>query len=169
MTLLVEKIIQEISSVYDDVLESYVSKIDTNQKPPQIGGSYYGSTELISTVGTHFNKTVGYQHHGGYYELPSYYDFAFKIGGSHMKDFSPIKKIFFNDFNVKLQNVLKQNDFEQNKRTIGAEEYRILSREDVTYGTNFSIYCGIQIEIKKDKDINVYRLNKKWLQSILQT
>lgn len=139
--------------MYDVLKEDYISHIDTNKKSDSVGGNYYGRTQLFSTRGTHFEKEIGYEHHGGTYGINKYYNFVFKVGGKHYQDFETIKSSFFSDFQKRTKDILKKYNIINGKLEINGKTIKILTTNEISNGTNFNTYCGIEI-FKDNKKIN---------------
>ena len=139
-------LVVEINRLYEETKKKFLPRIKQDKRPIQVGGTFYGSTPLFHTVGTHFDKKIGYKKHG--YASFSYYDFVFQVGGQHTSEFLSFKDAFIASFQSMLTEIMARYGFVFENRFFVKGNVRILFVEDVEHGTNFSTYCGIQILIR---------------------
>lgn len=156
-----KQFLQDIHALYEEVRVTYLPLIDETKKTSKIGGSYYGRSELISTSGTHYKTVIGYTDPSNGYSLSTYYDFVFQVGGEHAGVFLPIRKDFIALFQSKLDNILMIHGFVDRKQLIEDDNYTVYFIPEVSYGTNFSTYCGISIDIQKPGEFQSYHYNAK--------
>jgi prolyl-tRNA synthetase len=161
-----ERTIKSIGKIYKN-LEKNNKKHMLPKEAKSIGGTYYGSTQLFQTSGTHFEYTTNYTDYG--YGCSTNYDFAFKVGGENFNDFKKIKEKFINKFNKNLIDLLIKKGFTLKQDSKNYKSFHICydSRElviafvgDISYGTNFSTYCGTQIYIINPNNRNSYFKNE---------
>jgi len=141
-------LIKDVANIYDLLQEKFKEKINLNKKESYIGGSYYGGTELFQTRGTFFERELDYVTipESG----PSHrYNMGFKVGGQHYKEFESFKEELIHNFHIYLMNVKKEHGFINNVLRTKTETVGFITEDWVSYGTNFSIYCGIQIIFAK--------------------
>jgi len=118
-----EKEFMELLEQMHGVLEKYYQELQKLPKPEatRIGGTYYGSTQLFSSVGNHLELKSGINHTSyGYGCNTNYHDATIlRIGGAYHYSIRPI--------------------VEELKEVLGGTyngEYRFGIIDD--YGTNFS-------------------------------
>lgn len=144
--------LRSISTVYKNILLKYSKNI--TQKSPQETSSKNG---MYRTWGTHFEQTIGYNenHYGG---GSTTYDSVIKVGGQHCNDFGKIKEKVLLEFSKKICNILEAKGFtignRGNKHVIhyeamleSFEKINVFIYKDVSYGSNFSVYCGLRITV----------------------
>ena len=111
-----DKVLEKISDIYDEL------KALPKPEPYSIGGTYYGSTQLVSSVGDHCDQLKGepYTSYGYGCNINYKAIYGIRLGGAYKTDI--IKKL--------------TSFLDENREDLLKEGWALIK----DYGTNFSVY-----------------------------